>query len=248
LVVSRALAELFSHEILARETAFRGGTALHKLHLESAGRYSEDIDLVQVNAGQIGPVMDAIRSKLDGWLGAPRWKQGQGRVTFYYSFESEVRPVTPLKLKVEINTREHHSFLGLRRKQFAVESPWYTGAAEVLTYEVEELLATKLRALYQRKKGRDLFDLSLALTQVSDLDSKQVVSAFRHYLGNEGGHVTRELFERNVSVKLRDAIFLGDTPPLLPLGVEFNPELAFGQVRSALISKLPEGRRKRRRT
>ena len=28
-----------------------------------------------------------------------------------------------------------------------------------ITYEIDELIATKLRALYQRGKGRNLFDL-----------------------------------------------------------------------------------------
>jgi len=36
----------------------------------------------------------------------------------------------------------------------------------VLTFEPAELVATKLRALYQRRMGRDLFDLWLALTHI----------------------------------------------------------------------------------
>jgi hypothetical protein len=70
LVICRALVDLFSDEFLAREVAFRGGTALHKLHFNPPGRYSEDIDLVQVNAGPFGPVMDAVRARLDPWLGS----------------------------------------------------------------------------------------------------------------------------------------------------------------------------------
>lgn len=112
LVICRALTDLYSDELLAREVAFRGGTALHKLHINPPSRYSEDIDLVQVHAGPIGPMLNAMRTRLDPWLGEPQWKQGQGRVTFYYRFESETRPVTPLKLKVEINTREHFCVLG----------------------------------------------------------------------------------------------------------------------------------------
>ena len=46
LVISRALVEMFSHSLLARSLAFRGGTALYKLYLTPAARYSEDIDLV----------------------------------------------------------------------------------------------------------------------------------------------------------------------------------------------------------
>lgn len=48
LILSRALVEIFSQPILSSQLAFRGGTALHKLFLTPASRYSEDIDLVQV--------------------------------------------------------------------------------------------------------------------------------------------------------------------------------------------------------
>ena len=240
LVVCRALVDLFSDELLAHEVAFRGGTALHKLHLNSAARYSEDIDLVQVNAGPIGPVMNAVRERLDPWLGKPLWKQGQGRVTIYYRFESEMKPVTPLRLKVEVNTREHFFILGARRVRFQIESPWHSGAADVLTYEIEELLGTKLRALYQRKKGRDLFDLSEALTRLGSIDPEKVVACFVRYMEKEGRHVTRTQFDQNLAEKIDDRVFLSDVPPLLALGVTFDPVAAHKRVRDAFISRLPE--------
>src|SRR5665213_3905959 len=96
LVISRVLVEIFSHPVLRDALAFRGGTALYKLHLRPA-RYSEDIDLVQTRAEPAGPMMDALRSVLDPWLGKPRWKQTDGRVTFLYRFNSEGVPATPLK-------------------------------------------------------------------------------------------------------------------------------------------------------
>lgn len=241
LVISRAVVDLFSHELLASEVAFRGGTALHKLHFDPPGRYSEDIDLVQVNAGPIGQVMDAVRARLDPWLGKPQWKQGQGRATFFYRFESETKPVTPLRLKVEINTREHFHVLGQRRTRFQLEGPWHSGAAEVLTYELEELLGTKLRALYQRKKGRDLFDLSEALTRITDLDPAKVVACFMRYLENDGRRITRTELEENLAEKIQDPVFLSDVPPLLALGVSFDPAAALERVRGAFISRVPGG-------
>lgn len=104
LVLSRALAEIYSDPLLTEELAFRGGTALHKLFFKPAGRYSEDIDLVQVRAGPIGAIIDALRARLDPWLGSPQRKQGHGRVTLIYRFMSEIPPTEPLRLKVEINT------------------------------------------------------------------------------------------------------------------------------------------------
>jgi hypothetical protein len=102
--------ELFSNSLLRAQLAFRGGTALHKLFLTPAQRYSEDIDLVQVEAGPIGPIMEALHKTLDPLLGEPRRKQSQGRNTFILRFDSEIPPITPLRLKVEINTREHFRY------------------------------------------------------------------------------------------------------------------------------------------
>lgn len=107
LVISRALVELFSHEAIAEALAFRGGTALYELHIQPSARYSEDIDLVQTRAGGIGEVLDAIHAALDPWLGKPKWKQTEGRVTLQYRFDSEEAPPLPLRLEIEINSREH---------------------------------------------------------------------------------------------------------------------------------------------
>lgn len=71
LVLSRALVEIFSDAALAPALAFRGGTALPKVVLAPPSRYSEDIDLVQVEAGPIGAVLDRRRGRLDPWLGKP---------------------------------------------------------------------------------------------------------------------------------------------------------------------------------
>lgn len=247
LVICRAVVDLFQDKLLASAVAFRGGTALHKLHFSTPSRYSEDIDLVQVNAGPIGQVMDAVRARLDPWLGKPQWKQGQGRVTFFYRFESETKPITSLRLKVETNTREHFCVLGQRRALFQVDNPWYSGSADVPTYELEELLGTKLRALYQRKKGRDLFDLSEALTQITGLDTGKVVACFMRYLENDGRRITCTEFEENLAEKIDDKVFLSDVTPLLALGVSFDPVAALEKVREVLISRLPESASKRRK-
>jgi hypothetical protein len=120
LVISKALVDIFSHPLLKSSLAFRGGTALYKLHFKPAARYSEDIDLVQINAEPAGPIMEALRHILDPWLGEPRWKQTEGNVTFSYRFNSEDIPSIPLRLKVEINSREHFSLYGLTSVPFSV--------------------------------------------------------------------------------------------------------------------------------
>lgn len=150
LVLSRALVELYRRPLFAEQALFRGGTALHKLYFDPPGRYSEDIDLVQRERGAIGPLVTEIRSALDHWLGEPARKAGPECFTLSYRFTSTREPVTRMRVKIEINTREHFTLYGVSEHPFNVDSSWFTGQTNLLTYRLPELLGTKLRALYQR--------------------------------------------------------------------------------------------------
>lgn len=238
LVICRALVSIFSHTLLANALAFRGGTALYKLHLKPAARYSEDIDLVQINAEPAGPLMGALREVLDPWLGKPQWKQSEGRVTFIYRFDSEDAPPLRLRLKVEVNSREHFSVYGLTSVPFAVSSRWFTGESSIGTYALDELLGTKMRALYQRKKSRDLFDLAVALDQ-GLADPTRIIAAFSAYMEHGGHRVSRAEFEHNMNAKLRDRLFTADIGPLLAPGHAWDITSAAARVGSHLIERLP---------
>ncbi len=238
LVLSRALVELFSDPAIAQSLAFRGGTALHKLFFERPGRYSEDIDLVQMTGAAIGPTFDAIRARLDPWLGEARSKQGEGRASLVYRFETTSLPVQRMRLKVEINTREHFAVLGAQRVPYAVESPWFSGEAEIATFGLEELLGTKMRALYQRKRGRDLYDLWLALSTIT-VDDAQVVACFKRYLAHSSASVARAQFESNLEHKIADRTFVEDVGPLLADPSNYDVAQAARVVLDRLIAKLP---------
>jgi len=238
LVISRALVDIFSHPLLSNTLAFRGGTALYKLHLRPAARYSEDIDLVQIKAEPAGPMMEALRKVLDPWLGKPKWKQTEGRVTFVYRFNSEDTPPITLKLKVEVNSREHFSVYGLTQVPFSISSRWFEGSCNIGSYELDELLGTKLRAFYQRKKGRDLFDLAIALEN-PDVDPDRIIAAFSAYMDREGHRVTRAQFEQNMSAKMRDPQFTADIGPLLASGFSWDIDTAAASVSTRLIQLLP---------
>jgi hypothetical protein len=72
LILSRAVVAMCSESEAVRGLAFGAAGTLYKLHLRPPVRYSEDIYLVQINAGPIGGVLNAIRRALDPWLGPPR--------------------------------------------------------------------------------------------------------------------------------------------------------------------------------
>jgi len=243
LVLSRALVQIFQHDDLTKALAFRGGTAIHKLLFPAPLRYSEDIDLIQTSAGPSKSMIDGLRSVLDPWLGQPRWSVGANTTTLDYRFETTALPVQTMRLKIETNTREHFALLGYVRRPHRVENPWFTGAAEVQTFKTEELLGTKLRALYQRSKGRDLFDLDRALGTLA-VDDVRVVECFVGYLERSGLLVTRADFEANLAAKLEEPSFRDDIRPLLSDATPYDPSAAAVVVGSRLLARLPSSSRR----
>jgi predicted nucleotidyltransferase component of viral defense system len=180
LIICRALVEIFNDDFLADRLAFRGGTALHILYLQPQPRYSEDIDLVQIKAESFGAAIDHIRKALS-FLGKAKVETGETMSTMSFRFDSEFPPIVPLRLKIETNCREHFSILGWEYKSFAVKSSWFGNNCTLTTYKLEELLGTKLRALYQRRKGRYLYDLWKALS-FAEVDAGLVIKCYKAYM------------------------------------------------------------------
>ncbi|MCK5036764.1 MAG: nucleotidyl transferase AbiEii/AbiGii toxin family protein [Candidatus Sabulitectum sp.] len=238
MVISRAIVELFRHRQIADKLFFRGGTALYKLYLTPPARYSEDIDLVQINPEPIGGTIDLIKSVIDPWLGKPKRQFKEGRVNLVYRFYSEDSPPIKLRLKIEINTREHFCVKPPAVTRFQMENPWFNGSASILSYSLDELLGTKLRALYQRKKGRDLFDLHYSL-QFGKVDKETVIECFLQYMKEECNTISRAQFEKNLYSKRNDPDFRIDIRPLLRSGIKWDFDEAMDAILNTFVSSIP---------
>jgi len=243
LIISRAAIELFSDDFLSKELRFRGGTALNKLHFPEPLRYSEDIDLVRTTHGPIKPLLRRIREILEPWLGEAAFKQSRIAPTLNFSTDAE-DGTAPLRLKVEINTRETKAYDDLREIAHAVDNPWFSGETAIPTFSKEEMLATKLRALLQRDKGRDLFDLSHALYVFDTLDSSRLVELFLQYLEAQKLTITRAQAEERMFAKLSDPGFLLDVKPLLAPDeadklTDESMKTTFSDVFKCLVAELP---------
>jgi len=237
LVIEKAMLELFSDPFLQERLAFRGGTALHKIFLKPQARYSEDIDLVQINAEPIKDTISAIRKQLD-FLGKPVVKQKVNNNTLIYRFESEIPPVINLRLKIEINCREHFTVLGYKDIEHSIKNTWAQGSCKLTAFQVEEMLGTKLRALYQRKKGRDLFDLYHAMTNL-DIDSDKLIHCYKEYMAfSVNKPPTQRQFLRNMEDKLEDPDFEGDIYALLRPGIDYDQMKAYELIRGELIEHI----------
>jgi predicted nucleotidyltransferase component of viral defense system len=238
LVICRVLIEIFSDEWLASSLAFRGGTALHKLYLYPQPRYSEDIDLVQVRAEPIKETVQRLQAALD-FLGESSVKPKRDGIQIICRFDSEFLPSVSLRLKLEANTREHFTVQGLEQFPFQVKSSWFDGSCNLTTYSLEELLGTKLRALYQRKKGRDLYDIFIALTKKPELDIDALLHCYREYMNfSVVNPPTQREYLLNMEAKMRDSEFLGDTTSLLRPDAPYNPHEAYDLVKTTLIERI----------
>lgn len=240
LIICRALCSIYQDAFLAEHLAFRGGTALGKLYLKPQPRYSEDIDLVQVQVEPIRETIDHLRDALV-WLGEPVVKQKKHNNTLVFKAQPTDIEAGEIHLKVEINCKEHFSVLPMVKVPFEVKSSWFSGSCEVLTYELAELTGTKLRAVYQRRKGRDLFDLWKILTLAPELDCEKVMQSYERYLGFTASHLpTYKEFVMNMDEKLHDEEFLADTDIILGPEVEYEPASAWTKVHDELVVRLRE--------
>jgi predicted nucleotidyltransferase component of viral defense system len=240
LIISRALVEIFNNELLSAHLAFRGGTALHKLCFQPPPRYSEDIDLVQVEPGNTIAIVDALEQSIEHWLNPARRLKLGGNHVLVFGFESESQPVQPMSLKIDLTTGEDFSVLGIRNQEYSVHSTWFDGSTYLKTYDVNELLATKLRALLTRRQGRDLFDLWLALSR-GGVNAGEIVRVFIEYMGRSNLQVSGNEFQDNLAAKLNDTGFRGDILPLLRPAVAdaYDVDEAGAIVNEQLLSLIP---------
>ncbi|MGH9190441.1 MAG: nucleotidyl transferase AbiEii/AbiGii toxin family protein [Acidimicrobiales bacterium] len=209
LLLSRLIIEIANDPYLGEELVFRGGTCLYKLHADKAYRYSEDLDYVRRSGGGIADLTRAV-SAIGSALGMEvRTRIGQQpKIYLRAPFESgDAR----MRIKVEVNTFERSPARELVRLPYSVKSAWFTGRADVLTFSLAELVSTKLRALFQRSKGRDLFDLWLALSQLG-IAPMDIVACFDAY--RPRGY-TRGRAEQNLRAKLANRTFREDVMPLV---------------------------------
>jgi len=236
LIISKALVSIYKDNFLKERLIFRGGTALNKLFLSHPARYSEDIDLTQVSSEPIGEIVDRIRIALS-WIGTPKTKTSERSFKMLYPFTTIDGDRG--KLKIEINTTEHFHLRHLQLIKHEVDTPWFSGSAEIHTYNFNEIMASKLKALYGRRKGRDLFDIWYVLEE-NTINKKVVIQLFQEYfLKCQEPEVTRAIFEKNLWDKFNHPEFSHDMHALLSINQEWDFQKAFFKVHESLITLLP---------
>jgi predicted nucleotidyltransferase component of viral defense system len=246
------MAALFNDRFLRTQIAMRGGTLLHKVHLAPAARYSEDIDLVVFGDRPDEHIRKALRRVLVDVVGNPQtsaWGvlslairnavKPSRVLRMVYSVPSISEPGTMLDIVIEANVTErapHRAIVEIPFEFAFRDSPIKT---LINGYDLHEMLGTKMRALFQRRRGRDLFDLYWALTLAKPpIDPAAVIESFQHYLRQEGNTAGRAEFVGILDSHLADRGFCSDMGQLLRAGIAYDPHKAGTYVKANLLKLL----------
>ncbi len=226
LIISRALIDLYSNDKIRDNLIFRGGTALNKLYLKPPARYSEDLDFVLRKDTRIGFLIDAIREALS-WLGTPKTSRDNRGFKMHYPFNNIDGGRS--KLKIEINGNEIFKVDELRKIDYELNTDWYSGGSTIITYSLNELIGTKLRALYQRRKGRDLFDIWFIFSNgLADL--KKSIFIFHEYNKYNRIKISKKMFFQSMEKKKESMDFRKDMKFMLPINFNWNFDVAYDYV------------------
>jgi predicted nucleotidyltransferase component of viral defense system len=225
----KTLEAIYNDPYLSKRLCMKGGTAINKLYLLETSRLSVDLDF-----NHIGPKEEVLKERPEIRL---KLTELLTKLDSSYEIHSEHRyELTRIKtryktvngttanFKIEISHVERFPIISPVEKP--IQTP--TGAANILTYTLEELTATKIRALLERSKGRDIYDLYF----ISKLNPNPTITRkmFLYYF-----YRSRKVFNPKIHYKSLTAKYSGknindDVSPFVKPAVVFNLKKAAKDV------------------
>ncbi|HEY2934403.1 MAG TPA: nucleotidyl transferase AbiEii/AbiGii toxin family protein [Acidobacteriota bacterium] len=174
-VLGWLLAGIYQHPVLSQSWLFKGGTCLKKCFFETY-RFSEDLDFTLTDAAHLDEAfLHEHLGQVCGWiyetsgiempltnLRFDRYqnRRGQYCVQGRISYRGPFRPGGDLpRVKLDLTADELVVGRPQVRDVFHPYSDCPEGGIRSLCYSFEELVAEKMRALVQRLRPRDLYDV-----------------------------------------------------------------------------------------
>lgn len=202
-VLGWMLAGIFAHEELAENWIFKGGTCLKKCFFETY-RFSEDLDFTLRHEANIDEAfLKRVFAEVGNWIydetgieipadqqefdiyRNPRGKLScQGKI----SYKGPVSPTRPLpRIKLDLTADEHVVLPPETVEIFHPYSDAPEEGIEVLAYDYVEAFAEKFRALAERTRPRDLYDVvNLYRNADARPEQQQFVAVLREKCGFKG--------------------------------------------------------------
>ncbi len=191
----KTLEALYSNDFLSERLCMKGGTAINKLYLGETSRLSVDLDFNHLGSKEevlkekraVRELIVEVLKKQDNSYDV-HYERPYGLTRIKVRYKTVGGPIQ--NFKIEISHVERFPILPPLKKE--IKTP--DGLANVLTYTLEELTSTKLRALLERFKGRDIYDLYF-ISQLKP-DTTVVRKMFLYYF-----YRSRKVFNPKVHYK-----------------------------------------------
>lgn len=177
------LKTIYSDEFLNDKFVLKGGTAINFIYFNMP-RLSVDIDFNFVSGEQREDMLKS-RENIDKILTKIFTMNGYGmeKIKRYALLQYNLKYTNTAgnidRIKVEINFMERIPVFEIVEKKISIlNNPEF----KVMTYRLEELFSTKLRALLTRSAPRDMFDIYILLKSGLKLDESALKKCFIFYV------------------------------------------------------------------
>ena len=223
------LEAIYQDNVLAERLLMKGGTAINKLYLGETSRLSLDLDFNHIGPKEkVLKERKTIRERLRTLLEtqdksyATHWQPTYGQTTIKARYKPLAGPTQ--SLKIEVSHVERFPILPSVQKQ--VKTP--SGTADVATYTLEELTSTKLRALMERFKGRDIYDLYY----ISQLKPDQTITRkmFLYYFYKSRKIFNSIIHYQGLAKRYENGSYVDDVSAFIKPTVKFNLSTAAKEV------------------
>lgn len=157
---------------LKDKLVFKGGTALHKLYLHK--RVSIDLDFTEVKQTNIKKLKTVVEDKeINSKVKEINKTDNSTKIVLNYASVLEYKN----SIIIDISKREKPI---LELITMNLKSPYFKDI-EVLTFQLEELIAEKIRAIIQRNKPRDYLDIYYIVSK-KNFDIKKTIQIAKQKL------------------------------------------------------------------
>lgn len=211
-VLTAVLKHIYESEF-KESLVFKGGTALHKLYLFK--RFSVDLDFTELRKIDTNALKKVIEHKdIKSKIKDIDTIGKSIRITLGYVSALEFAN----RIFLDISKREQ-PVLPLVKKP--INSPFFE-SFDVLTFQLEELLAEKIRALMQRKKPRDYLDIYY-IAGSGKADFKKAIEIAEEKLSSFKEHIDKRKIEQDT--ELVQNLWKQDLREILPSIPDFSDVL-----------------------
>lgn len=175
-VILTILLQLLSERGVLDRLAFKGGTCLRKMFLGAQGRFSTDLDFTGIEEHDHEDVIPEMMGAFEQPFHGVQCEIDLG--AYYETADTLSWGANPTyrhdwntggdsEVKLQVSRCETPILPTERRSQLAQTYFQFLGfnPAEIQCLALNEILAEKIRASYQRNKARDIYDLGMFATR-----------------------------------------------------------------------------------